>query len=163
MRAVIEDTLPDTNSPHELRTWLVEQLERLHFDVRHRTDAGERSWSNAITRRIWLRRSANLDRPSGVALLAHEVTHARQQAGCLPYRLAWGAWYILNPWFRLRAELEAEAWSAAVLFRVVPGLNRRRIAESVHTLGGWRAPHRTPGDPEAHTRAVMLRAAELAP
>lgn len=164
MRVKVLDTLP-RGAVANIRDWLLAQLDVAGYRLTFRPPGSRRSWANPITRRVVLR-PVDLYHVDGLALLAHETAHVRQQSGALWYRLAWGAWYWLNPWFRRRVEVEAEAWWTAVAVRYRYGLSRWRPtieawAKRSHTLGRWRAPHFTPGDPEEITRAIADRAAEL--
>lgn len=172
MRTRVDDTLPAPADVLGLRLWLGRHMEEAGYRLAYR--AGKRSYANPITRRIVLRDTADLDSVDGVALLAHEVAHARQQSGPWWYRLAWGAWYMLNPWFRRAAEVEAEAWWTAAMMRLAGVVSVRvgdrertaqitveQYARQSHTLGGWRSPHLTPGDPDEMTARIAKRAREI--
>jgi len=165
VRTRVDDTLPAPADVLGLRLWLGRHMDEAGYRLAHRD--GERSYANPITRRIVLRDSVNLTTARGVALLAHEVAHVRQQSGRWWYRLAWGAWYWINPWFRRAAEVEAEAWWAAAMARLRVSAARcpdglvLMYARQSHTLGGWRAPHLTPGDPDEMTARIAARAREI--
>ena len=167
VRTRVDNNLPEIGGLAVLRLAMRWRAMNAGFRIRHRLPGAwfsGRSWCNPITRTIWLRHDADIDTPAGVALLAHEVAHARQQSGRLPYRLAWGLRYLLDPWFRRRAEVEAEAWWVAVMVRLDGGRTPFpvcRYAEQSHTLGSWRAPHYTPGDPDHLTDAIAERAREI--
>jgi len=146
-----------------LRGWLVDHLAPAGYDVRIRRPNGRwasRSWCNPVTRRILLRHDVDLESARGVALLAHEVTHARQQAGPWWYRWTWGARYLLDPWFRRAVEIEGEAWWAAVMVWL-DGVHVVKAARMSHTLGGWRSPHYTPGEPDDMTERIAHRTREI--
>lgn len=164
LRTRIDDTLA-AGSLAWMRLHFTNHALDAGFDIRIRRSGGcspQRSWSDAVRRRIFLRSSVDLNSARGVALLAHEVTHARQQFGSLLYRVAWGLRYLLDPWFRRAAEIEAEAWWVATMVRALgSGATVDGWARASHSLGGWRRPHLTPGDPEQMTERIRDRALEI--
>ena len=158
IRVRVPDTLALQVSADELMVDLAWHMRLARYQVRFR--AGERSWCNPVTRRVVLRSSVDLGTPRGLALLAHEVAHVRQQAGPWWYRWAWGLRYLADPWFRRDVEIEAEAWWTAVMVRLTDGTVDALAAKS-HSLGRWRSPHFTPGDPDEMTRRIAARAIEV--
>jgi len=158
MRTRVDDTLPAPADVLGLRLWLGRHMEEAGYRLAYRS--GERSYANPITRWIVLRDSADLTTARGIALLAHEVAHARQQSGPWWYRWAWGLRYLADPWFRRACEVEAEAWWVAVMVRLTDGTVDALAAKS-HSLGRWRSPHYTPGDPDEMTRRIAARAREI--
>ena len=168
LRTRIDDTLA-SGSLAWMRLHFTNHALDAGFDIRIRRSGGcspQRSWSDAVRKRIFLRSSVDLNSARGVALLAHEVTHARQQSGSLLYRVAWGLRYLLDPWFRQAAEIEAKAWGVATIIRARYGPrvwmpSVEAWAKVSHSLGGWRRPHLTPGDPEQMTERIRDRALEI--
>ncbi len=106
-----------------------------------------------------------------VPLLAHEGRHAYDARGYIPgwprvSAWVWAFFYLLSPFFRRVAEVSAETYETAVRgFLVgsdpVPGALRRHVRAA--TLGGWRWPHLTGGDPELLKDAVAAMATEVFP
>ena len=147
----------------DIRGWFKVIARVRGYRVRVREPGGRfasRSWCNPLTRTVWLRSTANLHTIDGAALLAHEVAHVRQQSGPWWYRWAWGLRYLADPWFRRDAEIEAEAWWVAVMVRLTDG-GVLELAQVSHSLGHWRSPHYTPGDPDEMTRRIAARAEEI--
>jgi len=149
----------------DLRGWFKVIARTRDYRVRIRESGGRfasRSWCNPLTRTVWLRSTADLHSVDGVALLAHEVAHVAQQAGPWWRRWAWSLRYLADPWFRRACEIEAEAWWV-VTMRKQLGASAMvdKLAALSHTLGGWRSPHYTPGNPVEMTRRIAARAAEI--
>jgi len=147
------------------REFFVDRVRAVGYQVRFRAEEGQRSWCNPVTQTIWLRATADLDTPSGLALLAHEAVHAVQQTGPWWRRWLWGLRYLADPFFRENVEVEAEAWWAATVIRakgIQPSRTAaREWAERSHTLGGIRAPHYTIGAPDAITTIIAARVLHL--
>ena len=158
MRARVPDTLAPQVSADELMVALAWHMRLAGYQIRFR--AGSRSWANPLTRRVVLRSTVDLGTPRGLALLAHEVAHVRQQAGPWWYRWAWGLRYLADSWFRRDVEIEAEAWWTAVMVRLTDG-GTLELAATSHSLGRWRSPHYTPGDQDEMTRRIAARAGEI--
>jgi len=106
-------------------------------------------------RRIYIAREVWADPAWRVAVLAHELEHARRQRARGPAR--WTACYLARPSVRRCEEIRAEAHEAAVRSM----MSGRRPEDSVRTrLGGWRLPYLAGGDSaELEARAAKGAAA----
>jgi hypothetical protein len=89
-------------------------------------------------------------------VVAHELTHDRQM-GRGWRRWAWTLRYLVDPWFRLRVEVEAEVAEYVTRANMLD-----RWPHVVHHgLGGWRLPYMTPGDPEEIGERIKSMAMEV--
>lgn len=72
-------------------------------------------------------------------VIAHELVHIRQMGG---HPWLWTLRYLLDPWFRARAEIEAEAMEAAFWVRW-KGKPDTDVAKHIHApyFGRWGRPY----------------------
>lgn len=125
------------------------------------------SWADPVTRTLRLRRSWTRYAPHDAALLAHELTHAIQAGRPWWRRWLFGLRAVLDRWFTLRIEVEAEAHELAMAMEC-------GVTTAPRPLGGWRLivespagqsqlnlASWTPGDPDDIERDTVVRAVEL--